>query len=62
MERKTILQFFTFIFSHHLYRHTDASNSLMFSLASILPMSDVRCTNRPNFADDANLSVHLVLL
>ena len=30
------------------YRHTDASDSPMFSLAPILPMFDVRCVNRPN--------------
>ena len=30
------------------YRHTDATDSTMFSLAPILPMFDVRCANRPN--------------
>jgi len=30
------------------YRHTDTTNFLMFSLAPILPMFDVRCANRPN--------------
>ena len=29
------------------YRHTDATDSPMFSLAPILPMSDIRCVNRP---------------
>ena len=30
------------------YRHTNATDSQMFSLAPILPMFDVRCANRPN--------------
>jgi len=42
---KTTLQAFTFIFFHHRYRRTDATDFSMFSLAL---MSDVRCVNRPN--------------
>jgi len=37
-----MLQFFTFIFSQHRYRHINTTDSLMFNLAPILPMSDVR--------------------
>jgi len=36
------LQFFTFIFSQHQYQHTNTTNSLLFSLAPSLLMSDVR--------------------
>jgi len=36
-----------------IYRHTDATDSPMFSLALILPISDVRCANRPNSSDSA---------
>ena len=45
---KTTLQAFTFIYFQHRYRHTDATDFLMFSLAPMLPMFDVRCANRPN--------------
>ena len=38
--------------AHHrvtiTHRHTDATDSPMFSLAAVLPISDVRCANRPN--------------
>jgi len=34
------------------YRHTDASDSPMFSLTPILPMFDVRCANQPNSTSD----------
>ena len=30
------------------YRHSDATDSPMFSLAPMLPISDVQCVNRPN--------------
>ena len=30
------------------HRHTDAADFPMFSLAPMLPISDVRCANRPN--------------
>jgi len=39
---KTTLQAFTFIFFQYWYRRTDATNFLTFSLAPMLPMSDVQ--------------------
>jgi len=45
---KTTLQAFTFIFFKHRYRRTDAADFSMFSLALMLPVSDVWCANRLN--------------
>jgi len=38
---KTTLQAFTFIFFQHRYRRIDAGDFSMFSLATMLPISDV---------------------
>jgi len=43
---KTVLQFFTFIFPN-IGIGTLTTNSSLFSLASMLPISDVRCASRP---------------
>ena len=41
------------------HRHTDASDSPMFTWAPILPMSNIRCANRPNSKIDNSIKLPL---